>query len=262
MDLGLANKVALVCGASKGIGYAVAEELARERASLAICARDGASLDSAAKRLAAAGAMVEPIVADLSTSAGIAAAIARTTERYGRADVLVTNTGGPPTATAMGHEWAAWQQAAELLLRSAVELTRAFVPGMRERKWGRVIGITSRAVKQPVVGLVLSNSLRAAVTGYYRTLAEEVAADGVTVNTVMPGFIETERLVELAEATSKRTGENVEAIYERYRSETPARRIGKPAEIAAAVAFLASERAGFITGQAILVDGGSVRTLL
>jgi 3-oxoacyl-[acyl-carrier protein] reductase len=143
-----------------------------------------------------------------------------------------------------------------------VELTRALVPGMRERKWGRVIGITSRAVKQPVAGLVLSNSLRAAVTGYFRTLADEVAADGVTVNTVMPGFTETERLTDLAQTTAKRTGTTVEAVFDLYRAETPARRLGTPAEVAAMIVFLASARAGFVTGQAILVDGGSVRALL
>ena len=262
MDLGLANKVALVCGASQGIGYAAAEEFAREGATLAICSREQAAIEAAAKRLAPYGAKVLPIVADLSTTAGIETVVARTTEQYGRVDVLVTNTGGPPVGSPMGHDWAAWQAAAELLLRSAVELTRALVPGMRERKWGRVIGITSRAAKQPVAGLVLSNSLRAAVTGYYRTLADEVATDGVTVNTVLPGFTDTERLVSLAEATATRTGETVEAVYDRYRAETPMRRLGNPAEIAAVIAFLASERAGFVTGQAILVDGGSVRTLL
>ncbi|MFI5312403.1 MAG: SDR family oxidoreductase [Gemmatimonadales bacterium] len=262
MDLGLAKRVALVCGASKGIGFAVAEELVREGASLAICARGAKGLEDAARRLAPSGALVLPIVADLATADGISTAVARTLDRYGRVDVLVTNTGGPPPAPTLAHDWAAWQAASELLLRSVVELTRAFVPGMRERKWGRVIGITSLAVKQPVATLVLSNSLRAAVTGYCRTLAEEVAADGVTVNTVLPGFTETERLVELAESDAKRAGSTVESIYDRYRAQTPARRLGRPAEIASVIAFLASERAGFVTGQAILVDGGLVRSLL
>jgi 3-oxoacyl-[acyl-carrier protein] reductase len=262
VDLGLADKVALVCGASKGIGYAVAEELANEGASLAICSRDAKALDDAAKRLVPRAASVLTVVADLSTADGITAAVTRTLERYKRVDVLVTNTGGPPVGSPMGHDWQAWERASELLLRSVVELTRALVPGMRERKWGRVIGITSRAVKQPVAGLVLSNSLRAAVTGYFRTLADEVAVDGVTVNTVLPGFTDTERLADLAQTTAKRTGSTVEAVYEKYRSETPAHRLGTPAEVAAMIAFLASERAGFVTGQAILVDGGSVRTLL
>ena len=136
------------------------------------------------------------------------------------------------------------------------------VPGMRERKWGRVIGITSRAVKQPVAGLVLSNSLRAAVTGYFRTLADEVAVDGVTVNTVLPGFTDTERLRSLADSTAKQQGTTREAVYDRYRADTPSHRLGTSEEVSAVIAFLASSRAAFITGQAILVDGGSVRSLL
>lgn len=262
MDLGLRNRVALVCGASKGIGYAVAEDLAREGAAVALCARDPAGLDAAVRRLPATPAGVLPVAADLGTEDGLRTVIERTLQRFGRVDVLVTNTGGPPVGAPTGHDWATWTRASELLLRSVVELTRALVPGMRERRWGRVIGITSLAVKQPVTGLVLSNSIRSAVTAYCRTLADEVAADGVTVNTVLPGYTETERLVELAEETSKRTGETLDAIYERYRAVTPARRVGQPAEIAAVVAFLASDRAGFVTGQAILADGGAVRTLL
>ena len=183
-------------------------------------------------------------------------------QHHDRVDVLITNTGGPPTSPALGADWSAWQGAVDTLLRSAVELTRAFVPGMQARKWGRVIGITSLAVKQPVPALVLSNSIRAAVTGYYRTLADEVARDGVTVNTVLPGYTETERLIALADATGKRTGESLDAVYDQWRAVTPAGRLGRPEELAAVIAFLASDRAGFVTGQAICVDGGAVRTLL
>src|ERR1035437_6689384 len=206
MDLGLSNRIALVCGASRGIGYAVAEELVREGAQVAICARDADGVAAAATRISKGGAKVLPIVADLSTSEGTASVVAKVLERFGRVDVLVTNTGGPAPGPALGNDWAAWTRAAELLLRSAVELTRALVPGMQQRKWGRVIGITSITVKKPISSLVLSNSLRAAVTGFYRTLADEYGPDGVTVNTVMPGYVATERLEKMAGAGGRGTG--------------------------------------------------------
>ena len=262
MDYGIRGKVALVCGASKGIAYATAEALAREGCALAICSRDATAIQAAATRLEALGAPVLSIAADLSTTEGLESVVRETTARYGHVDILIANTGGPPTGPAMEHDWTAWTRASELLLRSAVELTRAFVPGMRERKWGRVVSITSKAVKEPVASLVLSNSLRAAVTGYLRTLANEVAGDGVTVNTVLPGFTATERLESLAAATTTRTGATREAVYAGWVAQTPAGRLGRPEELAATIVFLASHGAGFITGQAILVDGGTVNTLL
>lgn len=262
MDLGIKGKVAFVGGASKGIAYATAEVLAREGCSLAICSRDGESIADAAQRLNVFGVPVLGLVADLSTTEGLNTVITQTNAAYGHVDILVANTGGPPTGAALGHDWAAWSKASELLLRSVVELTRAFVPGMRERGWGRVISITSKAVKEPVASLVLSNSLRAAVTGYLRTLANEVAGDGVTVNTVLPGFTATERLDALAAATTKRTGTSRDDVFAGWIAQTPVGRLGKPEELAATIAFLASSHAAFITGQAVLVDGGAVNTLL
>ncbi len=262
MDLGLANKVALVCGGSRGIGFAAAEIFAREGASVLICSRDQASVKSAVEKISALSKNVAGVAADVSTPDGIEKALAELQSRFGQADVLITNTGGPIPGPAMSHDWAAWETASNLLLRSAVELTRAIVPGMRQRKWGRVIGITSMAVKHPVNSLVLSNSLRAAVTGYFRTLADEVGVDGVTVNTVLPGYTETDRLSGLADAAVKRTGTTKEAIYDAYRAKTPAGRLGRPEECGAVIAFLASEQAGFVTGQAISVDGGYGHALL
>ncbi len=262
MDLGISGKVALVCGASGGIAYAAAEEFAREGCALVICSRKAETLEAAKQKLEALGASVTAIVADLSTTAGIESVVQGTMAAHGRVDILVANTGGPPTGAAMAHSWDAWTAASELLLRSVVELTRAFVPGMRERKWGRVISITSLAVKRPQGSLVLSNSLRAAVTGYLRTLADEVAPDGVTVNSVLPGFTATERLDNLATATSARTGQSRESVFAGFTAETPVGRLGRPDELGAVIAFLCSARAGFMTGQAVLVDGGAVRSLL
>jgi 3-oxoacyl-[acyl-carrier protein] reductase len=261
MDLGLRGKVALVCGGSRGIGFAAADELAREGATVAICARDRAALDTAKARLAVHGGQVIAVAADLSRPDDIATAVAVVRGELEQVDVLITNTGGPPTSSALAADWNAWQQASNLLLQSAVELCRAFVPGMQERQWGRVVGITSMAVKQPVTSLVLSNALRAAVTGFFRTLANEVSVDGVTVNTVLPGYTETERLQGLAAATTARTGASHEAVYDQWRAAAPAGRLGRPEELAAVIAFLASDRAGFVTGQAIAVDGGAVRSL-
>ena len=262
MDLGIKGRVALVCGASRGIAYATAEELAREGCDLFICSRDEASLNSAASKLRALGVRVEQQVADLATAEGIAQVVDAVGQSFGHVDILVCNTGGPPTGAPLAHDWAAWTKASELLLRSVVELTRAFVPGMQERKWGRVVTITSLAVKRPQPALVLSNSLRAAVTGYLRTLANDVGKDGVTVNTVLPGFTATERLDALAEANSSRTGQSREAIFSGWAAESPLGRIGRPEELAAVIAFLCSDRAGFMTGQAILADGGAINALL
>lgn len=262
MDLGLSGRVALVCGGSRGIGYAAAEVLAKEGALVMICSRDQASVDASVEKLKAFGSPVIGVAADVSTDDGIKQVLDELASNFGHADVLITNTGGPPPGPALSHDWAAWEKATSLLLKSAVELTRAIVPGMRERKWGRVIGITSMAVKAPVPGLVLSNSLRAAVTGYFRTLSDEVACDGVTVNAVLPGYTETERLIGLADATVQKSGGTRDTVYDGWRAATPARRLGRPDELGSVIAFLASEQAGFLTGQSILVDGGFVRSLL
>ena len=262
MDFAIRDKVALVCGGSRGIAYSAAEMFANEGCHVIICSRDENSLASASKRLSETGASIQTVAADLSTMEGLSRVSDKVMKEHGRVDILVTNTGGPPTGSSLGHDWAAWEQASNLLLRSAVELTRAFVPGMRERKWGRVVGITSFAVKQPVPSLVLSNSLRAAVTGYYRTLAEEVASDNVTVNTVLPGYTATERLDSLADTQAKNRNTTREDVFDNFRSVTPAARLGRPEEVAAMIAFLASDLAGFITGQAIAVDGGVARSLL
>ena len=263
MDTGLSGKVALVAAASKGLGRAIAEALAAEGASLAFCARGEQALKSARDSIArTAAAPVHAVAGDLSRSEGIEHVVRSVLDRFGRVDVLVTNAGGPPVGSFEALDWDAWQRAVELTLRSAVELTRGVLPGMRERRWGRVIHVTSLAVKQPIDGLMLSTSIRSAVTGFSRTLANEVATDGITVNTILPGFMNTERVVELNQATAAREGVAVEAVERRFREQIPMRRIGEPHELAALAVFLASERASYITGQSIPVDGGWVRGLL
>ena len=263
MDLGLANRVALVAASSKGLGRAIAEALAAEGASLALCARDAGTLAATRDAIArTTSAPVHAIAGDLSQPDGPAHVVRSTLERFGRIDVLVTNAGGPPVGLFHSHDWATWQRALELTLRSAVELTRGALPGMRERRWGRILHVTSLTVKQPIDGLMLSTSIRAAVTGLSRTLANEVAVDGITVNTILPGFMNTERVVELNEATAAREGVPVREVEQRVIGQIPMGRIGEPRELAALAAFLASERASYVTGQSIVVDGGWVRGLM
>jgi 3-oxoacyl-[acyl-carrier protein] reductase len=263
MDLGLEGRVALVAAASKGLGRAIAEALADEGAALTICARGVAGLNATRDAIhARARAPVHAVVADLSQKDGIARATGEALERHGKIDILVGNAGGPPAGLFAAHDWDAWQRAVDLTLRSAVELTRAVLPGMRARRWGRVLHVTSLTVKQPIDGLMLSTSIRAAVTGFARTLANETAADGVTVNTILPGFMNTERVVELNQATASREGVAVEVVETRTIEQIPAHRIGEPGELAALAAFLVSERASYVTGQAIAVDGGWIRSLM
>lgn len=263
MDLGLRGKVALVAAASRGLGRAIAEALAADGATLVICARGSEALEETRAAIVDSTSVpVETVVADVATSEGVALAWERARDRFGRVDILVTNAGGPPSGPFEAHDWAAWQRAVDLTLRSAVELTRLVLPGMKERRWGRIINVTSIAVKQPVDGLMLSNSLRAAVTGFARTLANEVARDGITVNNMMPGFTRTERVEQLNAATAAREGIEPSEVARRIESQIPMRRLGEPHEFAALAAFLASERASYITAQSIAVDGGWIRSVL
>ncbi|WP_419162184.1 SDR family oxidoreductase [Candidatus Palauibacter sp.] len=262
MDFGLAGRVALVAASSKGLGRAVAEELAAEGAHLVMCARGEEALAEAVASADVCGpGDVLSVPTDLSDPGGVAALTDAALERFGRVDILVNNAGGPPTGKFEDHDAAAWQRAVRLNLESALELTRAVLPGMKERGWGRILNITSIAVREPVDGLILSNSVRAAVTGFAKTLSNEVAAFGVTVNNVLPGFTRTARLEELAEAVARAGGASREEVEVGWRAVIPANRLGDPREFAAVVAFLASERASYVTGVSIAVDGGRTRAL-
>jgi 3-oxoacyl-[acyl-carrier protein] reductase len=259
VNLGLEGKVALVCGASRGLGRAIAAELAAEDTTLVICSRDAGRLGAAAAEL---GPDVLAVPADLSVAGEPTRVVEATLERFGRLDVLVANTGGPPAGSHDTLTLEDWDAATALLLRSTVELTAAALPGMKERGWGRVLVVTSVAVKQPVDNLILSNSLRAAVTGYAKTLSREVAMQGITVNTILPGYTATERVTDLNRANAEREGVEPEEIEARLEASIAMGRLAEPEEFAALAAFLASERASYITGAAIAVDGGWVRGLL
>jgi len=263
MDLGLGGRVAIVVAASKGLGRAVAEELAREGAHVAICARTAGTLaETAAQIQKSTGREVFHQALDVTDSAAVAAFVAAVEARFGHLDICVTNSGGPPSNSFKNTKPEDWRSAVEQLLMSTVFFAKETLPRMQKNKWGRLITITSSAVKQPVDGLLLSNSVRAAVTGLARTLANEYAADDITVNNVCPGFTRTARLDSLASTISARTGAKPEEVFAGWEREIPTRRIGTPQEFAAVVAFLASERASYVTGVSIAVDGGLVRSLL
>lgn len=263
MDLGLRDKAAVVCGSSRGLGRAVAEALAAEGARVVVNGRSADALETVAADIRErTGADVEPVAADLTDPAGAEALVSGAEERFGRVDILVTNTGGPPAGPFEAHSAETWRQAIAQNLESVVNLVRAALPGMKERRWGRVVNVTSISVKQPVDGLILSNAVRAAVTGFAKTVSNEAAPHGVTVNCVLPGYTRTERLVDLAESIAGRTGKTVDEAYAGWEGEIPMGRLGEPDELAALTAFLCSERASYITGQSIAVDGGWIKGLL
>lgn len=261
MDLGIRGKVALVAASSRGLGRAVAGELAREGAQVMLCARGAECLRRAHGELEAAGVRVHALPADLSVPGDIERVVAAAQENLGDIEILVTNTGGPPAGPFEDHSDGAWLQAVQQNLLSVIQLTRAVLPGMRERGWGRIVNVTSIAVKQPVDGLILSNSVRAAVTGFARTLANEVASAGITVNNVLPGYTRTERLEQLAQSLGEASGEGPEGTLDGWSRQIPMGRVGEPSEFAAMVAFLCSQRASYITGTSVPVDGGWTRSL-
>ncbi|HEV2297168.1 MAG TPA: SDR family oxidoreductase [Candidatus Acidoferrales bacterium] len=263
MDLGLKGRVAIVAAASKGLGRAVAEEMAREGAEVAICARTAADLEKAAEKIRNdTGREVFHQAFDVTRQDAVRDFVAAVEKRFGRVDICVTNAGGPPSKKFLDISLEEWRTAVDLTLMSAVYFAREVLPRMQKRRWGRFLAITSVSVKQPIDNLLLSNSIRAAVTGLVRTLANEFGPDGITANCVCPGYTLTERLDELAAVQAKQSGIARETIFERWSSQVPLGRIGKPEEFAALVTFLASERASYISGASIAVDGGWVKSLL
>lgn len=262
MDLGLKDKVALVAAASRGLGKAAALELAREGAKVAICARTEATLRAAATEIEqTTGSEVLAVVADVSKADDIERLVQATVDRFGRLDILVSNAGGPPPGYFHDLSDDAWYTAVELTLMSAVRLCRAAIPHMQKNDWGRIVNITSVSVKQPIDSLLLSNALRAGVVGLAKTLSHQYASDGITINSVCPGWTLTDRVADLNAARARAQGISVEEAERQVTANIPVGRLGQPEELAALITFLASERAGYITGTAIQVDGGYVKGL-
>lgn len=252
MELGLAGRTALVMAGSQGIGLASAQGFHRAGANVAICARSREALDAAAETMPGCLAMA----ADVTSEYDVAAFAAAANDRFGVVDILVNNAGGPPPGAFADLDDADWSAAVELTLMSAIRATRVVLPGMKRRGWGRIVNISSFGVKQPVPNLTLSNSIRMAVLGWAKTLANQVGPDGITVNTVCPGWTRTARVEKLFAQQSANTGKSAAEIEADLVQSIPLRRAGEAEEIANLAVFLGSEAASYITGTAIAVDGG------
>jgi 3-oxoacyl-[acyl-carrier protein] reductase len=263
MNLGLTNKVAMVAGASRGLGYAVARALAEEGAQISIASRDAQSVASAARKIEEeTGARILAVATDVSSAQAIEHWHAKTIDHFGGIDLLFTNSGGPPPGATLNFDDAQWQKAFELLLMSAVRMVRLAVPSMAARGGGSIIMPTSSSVKEPIQNLALSNILRASVAALSKTLANELVTQKIRVNHLIPGRIATDRLRELDESNSKRQSVSLEEQQKRMQQTIPMSRYGDPKEFAAAAIFLFSDAASYITGATLQADGGQMRSVL
>jgi 3-oxoacyl-[acyl-carrier protein] reductase len=262
MDTGLKNRVAIVAASSQGIGRATAEAFAAEGCRLAICARNAQSLQTVAERLQKQhGVEVFTQALDVTDAEEVHRFVAAVVSKFGGVDICVTNAGGPPAKGFLAATLDEWQRAVELNFLSVVYFAREVIPHMQHQHWGRIITITSITTKQPVADLVLSNAVRAAVVGLVKSLANEFGKDGILVNNVGPGYTATDRLKELAKARSAASGKSEKEISEGWSADAPLKRLGEPREVADAIVWLASERASYVTGQTVLVDGGLYKGL-
>lgn len=262
MDLGLTHRVAVIAASSQGLGRASALAFAAEGADVALCARNKDSLEAVASSIRTRfGVRSYTEALDVRHTSAIEQFVRNVAEQFGRLDICVTNAGGPPAKAFLETTDDDWDQAFALNLRSAAAFARAVIPHMQRRKWGRIVTISSVTVRQPQPQLVLSNAVRAGVMGLVRSLANEFGKDGILVNNVGPGYTATERLKELLAIRARASGKSEEQIEQTWVEQIPVGRLGKPEEIADAIVWLASERASFITGQTIVVDGGMYKGL-
>jgi len=263
MDLGLQGRVAMVLASSKGLGRAIALGFAREGARVTICARGQEALDETKRQIEdETGVGILALTLDVSLRESHTKLVEETLSRFGQIDVLVNNSGGPPAGNPLTLPDSSWQEALDLNLLSTVFMTKEVIPHMMPRRWGRVINLTSYSVKQPVDSLVLSNMARAGVVGFAKTLASELAPHNITVNNICPGVFSTDRHHELARGRAQKLGIDLEEYLAQQASSIPVKRFGEPAELADLVVFLSSERASYITGTTLQIDGGLVRGLL
>lgn len=262
MELGLKNRVALVAASSQGIGRATAEAFAAEGCRVAICARNPQTLQAAADEIRKdhnADVIAEAF--DVTDAAAVGRFVATVAQKFGSVDICVTNAGGPPAKGFLSASLEEWQRAVELNFLSTVYFARAVIPHMQRQRWGRIITLTSITTKQPVADLVLSNAVRAAVVGLVKSLANEFGKDGILVNNVGPGFTATDRLKQLAKTRAAASGKTEQDLFDGWAAESPLKRLGQPREVAETIVWLASERASYITGQTVLVDGGIYKGL-
>lgn len=260
MDLGLKGRSVIVAGSSEGMGRSTAEAFAVEGARVAICARTEGKIQKAAEEIRARNKVdVFAMALDVSQADAVKRFVAAVAEKFGGVDVCVANAAGPPSRNFFTATNDDWHRAFEMNFMSVVHFARETIPWMQKKKWGRLITLTSVSVKQPIPDLILSNAVRAGVVGLVKSLANEFGKDGITVNNVGPGYTATERLKQLAATRALAAGVKPEEMYEKWSADTPLKRIAQPEEVADAIVWLASERASYITGQTLLVDGGSYK---
>ena len=262
MDMGLKNRVAVVAASSQGIGRATAEAFAAEGCRVAMCARNSQTLLAAADKIRKEyGVEVLAEAFDVTDAAAVSSFVAGVAQKFRAVDICVTNAGGPPAKGFLSASLEEWQRAIELNFLSTVYFAREVIPHMQRQRWGRIITLTSITTKQPVADLVLSNAVRAAVVGLVKSLANEFGKDGILVNNVGPGFTETDRLKDLAKTRAAATGKTEQDLFDGWAADAPLKRLGQPREVAETIVWLASERASYITGQTVLVDGGIYKGL-